>query len=291
MMKVLLTAMSEVRQQVTRDEAEIVDALLHKPSATVENLVTDEPWLAAQTVIESELLKELIATGSTTPMPNIIKQRLEFVFDSARPEAARWANRSAGLLIKEITSTQRRTVRALVVRASEGEFAPVQVARMLRDHIGLTEAQTGWVDNFYDRRLATNVRNGMSMERAAANAEAASERYQRTVQRYRTETIARTEILRASNEGRAIAWRQGVEEGWIDPSATQRWIAESDACDICTPMTDLVIPFGQSFPNGDPPLHPNCRCTLILVDAPNRRLDRLTDQQIDSLLLDLLEIE
>lgn len=87
----------------------------------------------------------------------------------------------------------------------------------------------------------------------------------------RAETIARTETMRASNEGQSQAWDQAVEVGILTGDEKQVWIVTPDdrLCPICEPMDGETAPLDGSFNvDGDdidgPPAHPNCRCTVAL---------------------------
>lgn len=73
--------------------------------------------------------------------------------------------------------------------------------------------------------------------------------------------IARTETISASNQGALQAYDQsGVVE-------RKQWLAESDACDDCLAMQGEIVGLHKSFSGGvdAPPLHPNCRCTVLPV--------------------------
>lgn len=82
----------------------------------------------------------------------------------------------------------------------------------------------------------------------------------------RAETIARTEIAKADMEGNMAAYRaSGVVMG-------KEWVLGNEGdgieCDEC--MANAAqgpIDLNESFNSGDdaPPLHPNCRCTVIPV--------------------------
>lgn len=291
-MRILGSAMSEVREQVTRDEGKILDAIQHSSADKVANLVTVEPWLEAQEKIQDELFAELRSAGQRVKLPTMQKATISFRFDATRPEAARWAANSAGSLIVGVVQGQVDVVRNYVSRAESGEFTPQQVARGLRDTVGLTNEQAGWVNNFRERRILESINSGRSFEQAFADSERATQRYHDRIHRYRTETIARTEILRASNEGRREAWAQGVQEGFIDPTWVKRWSTEFDArtCDRCGPLNGETVPVMKSFPWGDPPLHPNCRCTLLLDEPqPTDEFSGLTDDQLESTIYDLID--
>jgi len=95
----------------------------------------------------------------------------------------------------------------------------------------------------------------------------------------RSETIARSEAMRASNKGALESYRQsGVVKKKI-------WIAEPDACHWCAPLDGKIVDIETSyFDMGDeytvsvegkgqtmkldyetvetPPLHPRCRCSI-----------------------------
>jgi SPP1 gp7 family putative phage head morphogenesis protein len=88
----------------------------------------------------------------------------------------------------------------------------------------------------------------------------------------RADLIARTETMRASNEGQQEAWDQAVEEGLLTGTERQEWIVTPDdrLCPICEPMDGVVTDLDGYFDvDGDqidgPPAHPRCRCTIGLV--------------------------
>lgn len=74
----------------------------------------------------------------------------------------------------------------------------------------------------------------------------------------RTEMIARTEILRSSNQGAMAVYEQNkdVLQGW-------RWLATLDerTCVICGALDGQLFKFDA--PQSPPPAHPNCRCTPV----------------------------
>lgn len=81
----------------------------------------------------------------------------------------------------------------------------------------------------------------------------------------RAELIARTETMRAANAGQREAWRQGVEDGYVEPTERRVWIVTDDdaLCEDCEPLDGAVAPLDGEY-EGDgedgPPLHPDCRC-------------------------------
>jgi hypothetical protein len=83
----------------------------------------------------------------------------------------------------------------------------------------------------------------------------------------RVKTIAHTEVMAAANQGQMQAWDQAVKDGWLDGDEKMVWIVTPDdkLCEICEEFEDMQVPLGEQFPEGGPPAHPNCRCTIGLV--------------------------
>jgi SPP1 gp7 family putative phage head morphogenesis protein len=88
----------------------------------------------------------------------------------------------------------------------------------------------------------------------------------------RAETIARTETMRAANEGQIEAWQQAAETGLLTGNESTEWITTPDdrLCPICEPLDGQTTALGGTFEvDGDrvssPPAHPRCRCTVGLA--------------------------
>lgn len=290
-MSVLSQAMREIRDEVIEQEPAILDAVMHKPLDSIVGLIPIQPYIDAAPKIRDELFSELIAAGQRQRFPRIEKATLSYRFDAERPEAAAWAEKEAGNLIVEVVQEQVNTVRDYVSRASMGEFSPRQVARGLRDTIGLTSQQAGWVDNFRERRISDLMSQGRLFDQAYEQSERATRAYHDRIHRYRTETIARTEILRASHEGRRESWSQGIEEGFISVTDQKVWSTNMDGreCDICGPLDGSRVLITDDFPEGEPPIHPNCRCDVLLVDDPDADIAALSDEDLDALLDELMD--
>lgn len=96
---------------------------------------------------------------------------------------------------------------------------------------------------------------------------------------YRAERISRTETLKASNNATNFAYKQtGYVKG-------KRWFANPDHCSYCETLDGKLVGLDENFANlgdniegdgdatyavdyeniGTPPIHPNCRCTIIPV--------------------------
>ncbi len=84
----------------------------------------------------------------------------------------------------------------------------------------------------------------------------------------RADVIARTEVMDAANEGLAQGWAQAQEAGLLSEDAQKEWIATSGCCDDCDELDGERVGLDEDFSGGDdPPLHPNCRCTMGIAGA------------------------
>lgn len=90
------------------------------------------------------------------------------------------------------------------------------------------------------------------------------------IKKYQSERVARTETIRASNLAADDAFMQsGVVEA-------KEWLTAGNPCPICEPYDGQVVELGggfysqkSEFADGNPPLHVNCRCTIIPVLSSN----------------------
>ena len=84
----------------------------------------------------------------------------------------------------------------------------------------------------------------------------------------RAKTIARTEVMRATNFASVEAYKQSKFV------TAKEWLTALDerTCEICLPLDGVSVPLNKSFDTSvgaldAPPAHPNCRCTTIPVIA------------------------
>lgn len=136
------------------------------------------------------------------------------------------------------------------------------------------------VNTTTQRVLREQMAEGVSLgEDINALKNRVKEVFEGTEREARAEMIARTESIRAQNAGSVAQWKEsGVVEAL-------EWDAAGDGCEFCLAMDGKVIDFGKDFlRNGEtmegifggkyatdyervgyPPLHPNCRCTVLPV--------------------------
>ena len=113
-----------------------------------------------------------------------------------------------------------------------------------------------------------------SIERKARTAAA---KYAERQQRYRAETIARTEIAQAYNAGADAFIREAIRHDLM-PEMKKEWSTALDerVCKECQALEGVQISMDDSFETQSgrrnvtvllPPLHPRCKCAVKYVEA------------------------
>lgn len=191
---------------------------------------------------------------------------VETSFNRINPEAVNWVDNYSFELIRGITDESKAAIRNVIARAFSEGIPPRDAARLIRASVGLTDGQAQAVVNM----RADLISKGVSFDVATARAN----RYAGRLARQRAENIARTETMRASNEGQRQLWRQAQDRGYL-PRAQQRvWIATEDerVCPVCGKLDGKRAALNGQFAGGHdgPPAHPSCRCTQGLAPAKAR---------------------
>ncbi len=230
--------------------------------------------------------------------------RIMASLDLTNPQAVRFLRETLPMTIREITDESVLAVQNALLRGFEEGRPAVQIARDVRDSIGLTRAQSQAVTNFRreletgqlvgkppsTRRLsgAEQARAGSLFRQAAAGNPASQADIDAIVNRYhdsllnrRARNIARTESTKAFGEGQAELWRQAVDRGLLDPLTTRRkWLVTPDerlreehaavplmnlnGVRLNEPFDTPVGPVMAPRTSGIASFDVNCRCTLIL---------------------------
>jgi SPP1 gp7 family putative phage head morphogenesis protein len=185
-----------------------------------------------------------------------VADKKKFRFDGELPDAVKAAKKRAAAMVTEVTAETQRAIRNAIALAIKNGTPPLQAAKEIRELIGLTSAQAQAVLKFRE----TMKKQGLTQ----AKIDAAAEKYSNRLLKERAERIARTEIMDALNAGQQAAWEQAQAEGLLSANATKEWIVTPDdlLCPECEPMEGQRVPLDEEFPDGDPPLHPSCRCTM-----------------------------
>lgn len=195
------------------------------------------------------------------PLPNDIDTFVSTAFNYLNPEAVAWAESRAAELVVELSAERRAALNALIIRAFREGIPPMKLSRIIRPMIGLHSRWALAVDN-YHRRLLDQGHNPL-------NAQMAAETYAQRLVRSRAQTIARTESLRASNQGRYSSWQMARTLGYISADAKKKWsISPNRVCPRCLPLRNRMVGLDEDFVPGTlmPPLHPRCLPGTALVD-------------------------
>ena len=173
---------------------------------------------------------------------------IPFVFDQYNPRTVQHIQQNNYRLIREFTQSQRDIVRVVLDKGVKDGVNPREQARRLRKSIGLTQWQENAVLN-YEKSLVALSREALDkklrdkrFDRSVINAISNNQpltqkqidkmvnRYREKYIKYRAETIARTESLRAVHEGSNEAWQQAVDSGNVNPDDIERkWVTARDS--------------------------------------------------------------
>lgn len=194
-------------------------------------------------------------------------------FDAMNPHAAVFARTQSSQLITQINESQREAVRNLIETSVSNGRTVQDIARDIRHAVGLRDDQVTALSNYRER---ITVRGTYTIDQI----EHKVRRYADALLRQRGELIARTEVLHAANAGQLETWMEAQRQGTLGNDWRKAWITTPDEllCPACENLDDQVVDFTDEFVNDDgdhtlvPPLHPNCRCSMVLTkEAPTAR--------------------
>lgn len=191
-------------------------------------------------------------------------------FDVANHRAIERARENQIDLVRGFTQEQRVITRNVITDGVRRGANPREMARSLRDSIGLTETQEQHVRNYRRaledrdwsnamRRALRDKRSDRLLERLRRDGEPLTpkqinrmvEDYRRRYVAHRAETIARTEALRAAHEGHDDALAQAIANGDVEAKQlVEEWHsrrAGPRARDMHRAMNGKRVPFGTDF--------------------------------------------
>lgn len=179
-----------------------------------------------------------------------------FNLRGANVAAQHTAAEQAARLVTNVSASTRAAIRLLVVRAFAEKLTVAELTDLIRETIGMTEAQA----------QAT-----MTYKRSLKDAGVGKERIKLLVERdrakklrQRASNIARFEVMDALNTAQLNRWQSEGQS----KRATKEVIVTPDErlCDTCASTDgkryklDAVITRGRK----NPPFHPRCRCAIAL---------------------------
>lgn len=152
---------------------------------------------------------------------------------------------------------------ALDLINNDKPYIPTNIRGIIEQRVKLfaTSMVTTDKDKLIDI-IANGVKEGQSIPEIRTAIKDTFDSYSKM----QAERITRTEVLRTSNIAAVDAWGQS---GDVDG---KQWLIAPGADEECAQYDGKIIPLDGSFfssenefENGDPPIHPNCKCTLLPV--------------------------
>lgn len=237
-----------------------------------------------------------------TPIPT---GTLHFVFDATNPEVITWVEAHSATMIVGVDAGTKAGVRQIVGNMFNDGIAPAVAAREIRDLVPLHRLQKK-AARALERQLRDPKNFGKRITRFAPRpgvrdlpgfrvripkrglSEAALQRrmtqYRRMQLNLRSRNIARTESIRAANEGQRQLWLQARRRGEIGKDALREWSAatsDNRTCIVCQDLDGETATLKGDFPGGidAPPAHPSCRCSTSLVSGGATSTTRVRDGQ------------
>lgn len=255
-----------------------------------------------QPVLESALLRTLVDGGEAT-LANAERRgsllrtaQLGVTFNAENERAVQWARENAAELITEINAETLEAVREVIIAGFRQGLTGPQIARRVRSIVGLhsrqvqavanleaelLEAEGGELITRFDPQPTLRQLPGLRVRvpQGGLSGDAISrilDRYTRMLHNLRARTIARTETIRAANEGQLELWRQAQEQGQLGLDEARVWIVTPDdaLCPICKALDGSIAflrdrpPGGQALPTGqdEPDIVPDSGTTQLQFD-------------------------
>jgi hypothetical protein len=212
---------------------------------------------------------------------------IPLTYDPLDPATVAAQQAQAAQIVAGVEANAQATAEHILSQGLSAGVRPAQIARQLRDTLGMTLQEATAIQNYRaalnsgtlsplnralrDRRFDAATRRGGLDE---AQIDRMVERYAARYRAFRAMRLARTESLRAANQGRKAAWTQYA--GLTGEGVRRFWLTAGDelVCAICAPIPGLnpegiglderyATPIGPLDAPPDP--HPVCRCTERFV--------------------------
>ena len=184
-------------------------------------------------------------------------------------------------LITQMTISQQETIRNLVSFGYrwDTESGIPDTTRQLAVRIANELPSTGRLGGLDAPRanslskqtlgyLSQQLRSGIPEVRARQMTERFAARLHQRLIRARALTIARTEVMTASNIGRMVGVREAVNQRLASPESRKRWSATGGErmCPTCGRLHGQIVGLNEMWEGTyEPPAHPRCRCTFVLL--------------------------
>jgi len=213
-------------------------------------------------------------------------------FNLVNNATVNYAKTEAALLISEMGIENKKTIQSIIATSVKEGWGSDKTARHIRSAVGLTDFYKNAAIHREERLLKKAAkRRGVTVEELSQKYPKDVEkiagqvdRIETAYKRMRAKLIARTELAKAANAGQNILWEEAVEANLLDRDDVEReWLtAGYDVDPLCVQLEGerISMDAGAIFPNTSsqlnpggvtaPPVHPNCRCALVLVEKTTK---------------------
>jgi len=228
-----------------------------------------DSWKTQSQAWKAAVTKELTATvakAATAISKMVLTNPSAIRFDVTNPLATKWARSQAALLIDKVGEDQVKAIRNIIAQGFEDQITPLAVQKRIMSEIGLQSRSQVALERFRKDLIKKGIKPSTIDKRVL--------RYRNKLLRGRARSIARTELMRASNMGQQLLWEEAAAQGHLDVSAFEKiWITTPDdrLCKYCQAKNGQRVGVFDTFqnpignPEPQPPLHPMCRCSTALV--------------------------
>lgn len=174
---------------------------------------------------------------------------IEMAFDLQNPRVLFWASQRSGELITEMTDFTKGAIREMIADGLSRGVAPRQLAKEIRNAVGLRSDQV--------KRLSKLREEGKTPAQLT--------RAIKKMRNQRALLIARTETMRAANEGLKETWVQAQENGLLPENVKREWMSNTDRH---ADRDGVKIGITEYWPwLSEPGAEPNCGCSQGIVEG------------------------
>lgn len=287
--------------RVVQDSARLseIEAALRNNSPTNAAFVLQSSLAEAGFISFSRTLADAMIAGGDFGQRIASASRIEFGFNMAESNTARFMSDYQARLIRDINQDIRQTISQIIYREASAGKGPIQTAKLIRDSIGLTSTQESHVNSYRAslenndkralERLLRDKRFDPSVARMLEEGKPLSkdkidkmvDAYRRRYLSRRAQTIARTETTTMISSGTDLYWKQMTDAGIVRSERVyKKWIYTHDghtrASHVAIPrMNPEGVGLKEAFksplglirypgdPNASAANRINCRCALF----------------------------
>lgn len=182
-----------------------------------------------------------VGAATATELAGIVPDMaIAISFDPSHPRAAEIIRNNRLRFVRDFTDQQRESTLQALARAYNEGLGTAETARAFRGSIGLTPEQEAWVES-YRQKLIKRSRSALQAQLRDRRSDSVvqraidrdvpltekqidlyTERYRKRALMMRSETIARTEGVRATSEAREESLDQMLEQTGLSAEQVER---------------------------------------------------------------------